>query len=264
MPVGPGGACSQSSPAACLPLASQPSPLLPVHLTVQDQLVSGAALRLECNCRGDLALRHRDCALKWVQVKGSNVCELCKAPIRNIPPPPPRPSEADLPQLDEAYFHGGRVVGGPPGERWRLRGVGCCLPLPAGGCRPLPCGRGCRWPAKRRADPAPRRAAAPPRARPRPADPAHIHDFMPSSQDLVFDCIRVTWCVWRGWVGVGAGRARQGRAGRPRLWRRVQGPAAEGAVQHCCQQRPVEPLPTPAAAPPRPPPMPSPPPAGSP
>jgi len=27
----------------------------------------------------------------------------------------------------------------------------------------------------------------------RPADPSHIHDFMPSSQDLVFDCIRVTW-----------------------------------------------------------------------
>ena len=26
-----------------------------------------------------------------------------------------------------------------------------------------------------------------------PADPNHIHDFMPSSQDLVFDCIRVTW-----------------------------------------------------------------------
>jgi hypothetical protein len=67
--------------------------------------------------------------MKWVQVKGSNVCELCKAEIRNIPAPPPRPTEADLPQLDEAYF----------------------------------------------------------------ADPSHIHDFMPSSQDLVFDCIRVTW-----------------------------------------------------------------------
>jgi hypothetical protein len=25
------------------------------------------------------------------------------------------------------------------------------------------------------------------------ADPSHIHDFMPSSQDLVFDCVRVTW-----------------------------------------------------------------------
>jgi hypothetical protein len=91
--------------------------------------VNGSALRLECNCRGDLALRHRDCVMKWVQVKGSNVCELCKAEIRNIPAPPPRPTEADLPTLDEAYFN----------------------------------------------------------------DPSHIHDFMPSSQDLVFDCIRVTW-----------------------------------------------------------------------
>lgn len=42
-----------------------------------------------------------------LQVKGSNVCELCKAEIRNIPAPPPRPTDADLPQLDEAYFAGG-------------------------------------------------------------------------------------------------------------------------------------------------------------
>ena len=39
------------------------------------------------------------------------------------------------------------------------------------------------------------------------ADPAHIHDFMPSSQDLVFDCIRVTWVRGGGGVG-GVGGAR--------------------------------------------------------
>ena len=91
------------SPRHSLP-ARPPPPLPPAAL--QEEFVNGSALRLDCNCRGDLALRHRDCVMKWVQVKGSNVCELCKAEIRNIPAPPPRPAEADLPQLDEAYFNG--------------------------------------------------------------------------------------------------------------------------------------------------------------
>ncbi|KAI3437987.1 hypothetical protein D9Q98_000430 [Chlorella vulgaris] len=114
---------------ARLPSRGPPTCLICLEEFTQEEFVNGAALRLECNCRGDLALRHRDCVMKWVQVKGSNVCELCKAEIRNIPAPPPRPTEDELPTLDEAYFN----------------------------------------------------------------DPNHIQDFMPSSQDLVFDCIRVTW-----------------------------------------------------------------------
>lgn len=35
----------------------------------QEEFVNGSALRLECNCRGDLALRHRECVMKWVQVR---------------------------------------------------------------------------------------------------------------------------------------------------------------------------------------------------
>lgn len=105
---------------------------------LQEEFVNGSALRLECNCRGDLALRHRECVMKWVQVKGSNVCELCKAEIRNIPAPPPRPAEADLPQLDEAYFHGafrmvaklcGRWVAGFESQqinRWVFDGGSAC------------------------------------------------------------------------------------------------------------------------------------------
>ena len=30
---------------------------------------SGEAMSLECQCRGDLALRHRTCAEKWSRVK---------------------------------------------------------------------------------------------------------------------------------------------------------------------------------------------------
>ena len=144
-----------------LSLSLCPARLRPCSLQ-QEEFINGSALRLECNCRGDLALRHRDCVsgarggrgargacwarcrrlsvrircspcwrtcpalrapapslpspllpsfvlqvMKWVQVKGSNVCELCKAEIRNIPAPPPRAADpGDLPVLDEAYFSG--------------------------------------------------------------------------------------------------------------------------------------------------------------
>ena len=36
-----------------------------VHATVQ----SGEAISLDCQCRGELALRHRTCAEKWARVK---------------------------------------------------------------------------------------------------------------------------------------------------------------------------------------------------
>ena len=32
-------------------------------------LQSGEAMSLECQCRGELALRHRSCAEKWSRVK---------------------------------------------------------------------------------------------------------------------------------------------------------------------------------------------------
>jgi hypothetical protein len=32
-------------------------------------LESGEALRLDCQCRGDAALRHRSCAIKWTRIK---------------------------------------------------------------------------------------------------------------------------------------------------------------------------------------------------
>ena len=100
-------ASHHDSPFTFFPAVAARPLLLPARAParLQEEFVNGSALRLDCNCRGDLALRHRDCVMKWVQVKGSNVCELCKAEIRNIPAPPPRPTEADLP-LDEAYFNG--------------------------------------------------------------------------------------------------------------------------------------------------------------
>lgn len=55
---------------------------------------AGEAIQLECECRGDLALRHQSCAVKWAHVKGDNVCDICKQPIKNLPAITPRaPSE---------------------------------------------------------------------------------------------------------------------------------------------------------------------------
>lgn len=56
---------------------------------------NGEAMTLECKCRGETALRHRSCAMKWVQVKGDLVCDICRSPIGNLPPPPPRSDTAD-------------------------------------------------------------------------------------------------------------------------------------------------------------------------
>ncbi|WPT17737.1 hypothetical protein PSENEW3_00005739 [Picochlorum sp. SENEW3] len=68
-------------------------PLMP------EDFSSGKAMSLDCGCRGDLALRHRDCAVKWSQVKddgrgGLPTCELCKMPVRNLPELPARPQAA--------------------------------------------------------------------------------------------------------------------------------------------------------------------------
>ncbi len=44
-------------------------PVLMCDLTGCIGLQSGEAMSLECQCRGELALRHRSCAEKWSRVK---------------------------------------------------------------------------------------------------------------------------------------------------------------------------------------------------
>ena len=43
---------------------------------------SGDFIALECDCKGDIRLRHKSCAMKWASIKRSTVCDICKAPIR--------------------------------------------------------------------------------------------------------------------------------------------------------------------------------------
>lgn len=94
---------------------------MPTCLICLDQLTAGdfetgEAMYLACRCKGEVALRHRQCAEKWSRIKGNTICDVCKAPILNLPDVPPLPAPPPPPGMDDRLLYQGAGLWGPFGD----------------------------------------------------------------------------------------------------------------------------------------------------
>lgn len=87
-----GGASRVTSRAPSNAGCPQPTCLICLDTLTPQEFESGEAMYQACACKGDVAARHRHCAVQWSLVKRSTVCDVCRGNIANLPGlPPPEP-----------------------------------------------------------------------------------------------------------------------------------------------------------------------------